>query len=236
MFQTSDQAPLRGGSTPEKDFGFYDATIDGGWAVPGEPYVQPASDPHGPFTWWRSRMLGGRTNHWGRISLRNGPYDFKPHTRDGLGFDWPISYEDVAPYYDKVETADRRLRHLRGTGEHAEFRAGVSAAAAGAARQRLPGAAASPAAWVFPSLPVIARFLPSSSTYKRSPALLHPGNLKAQKIIAAAHAAARGLLLGHRLRPRLLDPGQLSIDHGASAAGAGDGQSRHRAPTRWSAK
>ena len=28
-------------------------------------------------------MLGGRTNHWGRISLRNGPYDFKPHTRDG---------------------------------------------------------------------------------------------------------------------------------------------------------
>jgi choline dehydrogenase-like flavoprotein len=48
-------------------------------------------------------MLGGRTNHWGRISLRNGPYDFKPYSRDGLGFDWPISYEDVAPYYDKVE-------------------------------------------------------------------------------------------------------------------------------------
>ncbi|MGO4781803.1 GMC family oxidoreductase, partial [Lysobacter sp. 2RAB21] len=49
------------------------------------------------------RMLGGRTNHWGRISLRNGPYDFKPHSRDGLGFDWPIDYADVAPYYDKVE-------------------------------------------------------------------------------------------------------------------------------------
>ena len=48
-------------------------------------------------------MLGGRTNHWGRISLRNGPYDFKPHSRDGLGFDWPIDYEDLAPYYDKVE-------------------------------------------------------------------------------------------------------------------------------------
>src|SRR4029079_7288208 len=55
------------------------------------------------FWWWRARMLGGRTNHWGRISLRNGPYDFKPHTRDGLGFDWPIDYGDVAPYYDKVE-------------------------------------------------------------------------------------------------------------------------------------
>jgi choline dehydrogenase-like flavoprotein len=48
-------------------------------------------------------MMGGRTNHWGRISLRNGPYDFKPRTRFGLGFDWPIGYDDVAPYYDKVE-------------------------------------------------------------------------------------------------------------------------------------
>jgi choline dehydrogenase-like flavoprotein len=48
-------------------------------------------------------MLGGRTNHWGRISLRNGPYDFKPYSRDGLGIDWPIGYDDLAPYYDKVE-------------------------------------------------------------------------------------------------------------------------------------
>ncbi len=47
--------------------------------------------------------MGGRTNHWGRISLRNGPYDFKPYSYDGLGVDWPISYEDVAPYCDKVE-------------------------------------------------------------------------------------------------------------------------------------
>ena len=48
-------------------------------------------------------MLGGRTNHWGRISLRMGEYDFKPYSRDGLGFDWPLSYEDVVPYYDKTE-------------------------------------------------------------------------------------------------------------------------------------
>lgn len=46
---------------------------------------------------------GGRTNHWGRISLRFSDYDFKPHSFDGLGTDWPISYEDVAPFYDKVE-------------------------------------------------------------------------------------------------------------------------------------
>ena len=40
MFQTPDQAPLRGTSTPDKPFGFYDATVDGGWQVPGEPYVE----------------------------------------------------------------------------------------------------------------------------------------------------------------------------------------------------
>ena len=103
MFQTPEQAPLRGTDTPDKAFGFYDATVDGGWQVPGEPYVSVRQDDAGRFDWWRARMLGGRTNHWGRISLRNGPYDFKPYSRDGLGFDWPIDYTDLAPYYDKVE-------------------------------------------------------------------------------------------------------------------------------------
>jgi choline dehydrogenase-like flavoprotein len=54
--------------------------------------------------WWRPRMLGGRTNHWGRIALRMGPYDFKPRSRDGMGIDWPYGYEDLAPYYDRVES------------------------------------------------------------------------------------------------------------------------------------
>ena len=55
------------------------------------------------FDWFRSRMLGGRTNHWGRISLRFGERDFKHKSYDGHGDDWPISYEDVKPYYDKVD-------------------------------------------------------------------------------------------------------------------------------------
>ena len=95
MFQTPDQAPLGGEATPDKNFGWFDATVDGGWEVPGEPYLRAAADDPGTFKWWRARMLGGRTNHWGRISLRNGPYDFKPFTRDGLGFDWPIGYDDL---------------------------------------------------------------------------------------------------------------------------------------------
>ncbi len=100
MFQLPSEAPLRGGWTPEKPFGFYDATVDGGWQVPGEPYSS-AADTN--FLWWRARMLGGRTNHWGRISLRMGAYDFKPRSRDGLGFDWPMTYDDLAPYYDRTE-------------------------------------------------------------------------------------------------------------------------------------
>ena len=48
-------------------------------------------------------MLGGRTNHWGRISLRFGPNDFKRKSIDGLGENWPIGYEDIKPYYDKVD-------------------------------------------------------------------------------------------------------------------------------------
>ena len=48
-------------------------------------------------------MLGGRTNHWGRISLRFGPRDFKRKDHDGLGDNWPISYDDIKPYYDRVD-------------------------------------------------------------------------------------------------------------------------------------
>ena len=55
------------------------------------------------FHWFRSRIVGGRTNHYGRISLRFADYDFTPYTRDGLGTDWPITYDELAPYYDKAE-------------------------------------------------------------------------------------------------------------------------------------
>lgn len=103
MFNTPQSAPLRGEKTPAKPFGYYDATVDGGWQVPGEPYTQKKGTEE-EFMWWRARMLGGRTNHWGRISLRMGEYDFKPRQRDGLGLDWPLDYKDLAPYYDMAES------------------------------------------------------------------------------------------------------------------------------------
>jgi choline dehydrogenase-like flavoprotein len=100
MFKWNYDAPHRAAGSREKPFGYYDATLVGGWTVPGEPYT---TAPGNEFRWWRARMIGGRTNHYGRISLRMGPYDFKPYSRDGKGFDWPITYEDLAPYYDKAE-------------------------------------------------------------------------------------------------------------------------------------
>jgi len=55
------------------------------------------------YAWVRARCLGGKTNIWGRLALRLSDYDFKAKSRDGFGEDWPISYGDIAPYYDKVD-------------------------------------------------------------------------------------------------------------------------------------
>lgn len=55
------------------------------------------------YAWVRARCLGGKTNIWGRLALRLSDYDFKAASRDGFGMDWPISYADIAPYYDKVD-------------------------------------------------------------------------------------------------------------------------------------
>ena len=93
------ESPRRGASTTRRPFGDYNSCI-GGWELDGEPYTQKGDTE---FMWWRGRMLGGRTNHWGRIALRFGPLDFKRKDSDGLGDNWPIGYEDVKPYYDKVD-------------------------------------------------------------------------------------------------------------------------------------
>src|SRR5438128_11544487 len=80
-------------------WGYFNAP-NGYWDIEGEPYtVAPSNE----FRWFRSRILGGRTNHFGRISLRFSDYDFKPYSTDGLGSDWPVTYDEIAPYYDKIE-------------------------------------------------------------------------------------------------------------------------------------
>lgn len=104
----------RGRATKTRPFGEHDA-CDGGWEVDGEPYTRA---PGTRFDWWRARMLGGRTNHWGRISLRFGPRDFKGRSHDGLGDDWPIAYEDLAPYYDRVDDLVGIFGSIEGLANH----------------------------------------------------------------------------------------------------------------------
>jgi choline dehydrogenase-like flavoprotein len=99
MLVPSYATPYRGRATRKHQFGEHDA-CDGGWEIDGEPYTRADGTR---FDWWRARMLGGRTNHWGRISLRFGPDDFRGKTKDGLGDDWPIGYDDVKPYYDRTD-------------------------------------------------------------------------------------------------------------------------------------
>ncbi len=129
-----------------------------------------------------ARACSGDTNHWGRISLRNGPYDFKPHARDGLGFDWPIAYEDVAPYYDKVE----QLIGVYGSNEGLENTPDsppgvllpppkplVSDLLVAQRAKRLG----------IPVIPGHRAVLTQPLDHKRLPALLHPGNPTAQRIL-----------------------------------------------------
>ena len=99
MLKWPYDSPRRGASVPWNSWSEFDGCI-GGWSLEGEPYTTAAGEE---FLWWRARMLGGRTNHWGRISLRFGPDDFRRKSLDGLGDDWPITYDDVKPYYDRID-------------------------------------------------------------------------------------------------------------------------------------
>jgi choline dehydrogenase-like flavoprotein len=79
--------------------------LGGGADYSKELFVNEKQHPYTGtrYSWVRSRVLGGKTKVWGRLALRLSDYDFKAASRDGYGLDWPISYADVAPYYDKVD-------------------------------------------------------------------------------------------------------------------------------------
>lgn len=180
MFDLPKDAPLRGAGTPEKPFGFYDATVDGGWEVPGEPYTSAEGTD---FRWWRARMLGGRTNHWGRISLRMGEYDFKPYSRDGLGFDWPMSYDDVAPYYDKTE----RLIGVYGSNEGLENTPNSSPGVlqpAPAPRAHELYTQQACADLDIPVIPAHLAILSEVQNHETLPGVIHPDNALAQRVLA----------------------------------------------------
>jgi choline dehydrogenase-like flavoprotein len=102
------------------------------------PYTTPKGKP---FNWFRGRQLGGRLHTWARLAIRMSDLDLKSGRRRGVGFDWPIAYADLAPYYDRVETflgidggrdglpqvPDARiLEPITPTPAEAEFRAAIA--------------------------------------------------------------------------------------------------------------
>jgi len=64
------------------------------------PYT---TEPGKPFLWIRGRQVGGRSIIWGRQSYRWSDLDFEANLREGIAVDWPIRYQDIAPWYDHVE-------------------------------------------------------------------------------------------------------------------------------------
>lgn len=72
------------------------------WVKDSEhPYTTPDDKP---FSWIRGYHLGGRSIMWGRQSYRLSEMDFEANAKDGHGSDWPIRYDDLAPWYDHIET------------------------------------------------------------------------------------------------------------------------------------
>lgn len=63
------------------------------------PYVEDK-----PFNWFRGYHVGGRSLMWGRQSYRWNEFDYEANLREGVGVDWPVRYEDMAPWYDHVES------------------------------------------------------------------------------------------------------------------------------------
>src|SRR3954468_15075404 len=69
--------------------------------IEGEPY---SNAPGSAFRWTRGRILGGRTNHWNCVALRFSEHDLRTRSLSGYGEDWPVRYQELAPYYDRVES------------------------------------------------------------------------------------------------------------------------------------
>src|SRR6185503_9249737 len=56
------------------------------------------------FDWYRGYHVGGRSLTWGRQSYRLSDLDFEANAKDGIAVDWPVRYNEIKPWYDKVET------------------------------------------------------------------------------------------------------------------------------------
>ena len=109
---------------PEKDFRYHRLPWDMKFRGLDDPkrrsesfgymdneYTRAAWDHEIPFTvapgtkwmWPRCNAVGGKTNFWGRSSARFGEIDLRAASLDGYDIDWPVTYEEINPFYTRVE-------------------------------------------------------------------------------------------------------------------------------------
>lgn len=98
------ELPYRGLGKPDKLQLIYQATEFNANQWVDEKQVPYTFPQDAPYSWGRIRMIGGKSNFWGRMSYRLSDYEFKCHDHDGFGDNWPISYKELAPFYDRVES------------------------------------------------------------------------------------------------------------------------------------
>ncbi len=94
----------------------YDHESLGVPAVRTDAAKEPYEVVGDPISITRARVFGGRTTHWNAVALRFSENDFREGSRHGIEEDWPISYSEIAPYYDRAE----RLMVVCGTKENLE--------------------------------------------------------------------------------------------------------------------
>lgn len=94
------KAALQGQAVQAQCAAFFENTKNFYVSDRENPYTTPRGKR---FLWYRGRQLGGRLHTWSRHVPRMSDHEFKSASLRGQGIDWPISYQDVAPYYDIVE-------------------------------------------------------------------------------------------------------------------------------------
>ncbi len=97
------ELPYRGLGKPGKLPLIYQATEFNANQWVDDAQVPYTYDPKKPYSWGRIRMVGGKSLFWARMSYRLSDYEFKAKDHDGFGDNWPISYAELAPFYDRVE-------------------------------------------------------------------------------------------------------------------------------------
>jgi choline dehydrogenase-like flavoprotein len=101
------ELPYRGLGKPGKLPHVYQANEFNANQWVDEQQVPYTYGPQSPYSWARVRMIGGKSLFWARMSYRLSDYEFKAKDHDGFGDNWPISYAELAPFYDRVETIFR---------------------------------------------------------------------------------------------------------------------------------